>query len=492
MADNTSLGKKLNIFTCEKKLWLDLNCRGVSNPKSMDIAEDYAANSVKEFAYVSFAPSIKITSENQTDAVKETLSAISNRNERTIITDAAFSFGDRIFHIDRLLVKNDGAIEICDIKAATHIRDGFIKELAFKCAALCLLGFAVRKVYIRYINDSFVKNGPIDANKFFLHKDVTQDVLYYTEENIQNIKKVTEITDEPRCLICERCLSPYRCEYWNYCTDYFPENNVFDIAGLSMDRKFELFFDGILSFEDVEKSGKVSKRQMEQVMANLYSLPPKVDKNELRSFLSELTYPLYFLDFETFQSAIPRFDGVRPFTQIPFQYSLHYADAKGGGLCHKEFLADFEHDPRRALAVQLVNDIPIDACVLAYNMTFEKGVIRTLALMFNDLYDDLMRIHNNMRDLMVPFRKHSYYDRRMNGSHSLKAVLPALFPDDKELDYKNLDSVHNGLEAMIMYQQGCDADSGTRRNIRENLLNYCGLDTYAMVKILEKLENASV
>lgn len=492
MSENIFLGKKLNIFPCEKKLWLDLNCSDFSSPKNSDIAEDYAAHSVKELAYASFAPSIRIASKNKDDAVNATLSVIKNQKQRTIITDAAFSFAGRVFQIDRLLVRNDGGIEICDIKAATHIRDGFIKELAFKCAALVLLGFEVRKIYIRYINDSFVKNGQIDANKFFRYKDVTQDVLYYTEENINNIKKVSEITEEPHCMICERCLSPYKCEYWNYCTEYFPENNVFDIAGLSMDRKFELFFEGILSFEDVEKKGKVSKRQMEQVAATLYSLPPKVDKNELKGFLSELSYPLYFLDFETFQSAIPRFDGVRPFTQIPFQYSLHYTEIKGGTLYHKEFLAEFENDPRRKLAERLVDDIPGDVCVLAYNMAFEKGVIRTLALMFDDLYDDLMKIHSNIHDLMVPFRKHYYYDRRMNGSHSLKSVLPALFPDDEEMDYSSLESVHNGLEAMIMYQQGYDADCDTRLAIRENLLKYCGLDTYAMVRILEKLENASL
>ena len=167
--------------------------------------------------------------------------------------------------------------------------------------------------------------------------------------------------------------------------------------------------------------------------------------------MKNLSYPLYFLDFESFQPTIPLFDNSRPYEQIVFQYSLHYVEHEGGELKHTEFLAYPGSDPRRALAEQLCADIPLDVCTTAYNMGFEKGRIRGLAELYPDLREHLMNIHDHIQDLMIPFQKKWYYCRAMQGSYSIKYVLPALFPDDPTLDYHNLDGVHNGGEVSEMF-----------------------------------------
>lgn len=154
--------------------------------------------------------------------------------------------------------------------------------------------------------------------------------------------------------------------------------------------------------------------------------------------MKSLTYPLYFLDFETFQQAIPKWDGVSPYMQIPFQYSLHVQHKKSGPLDHFEYLGEAGKDPRRKLAEQLCREIPLNVCSLAYNMGFEKGVIKRLAEIYPDLSDHLMNIHDNMHDLMVPFQQH-YYSKELQGSYSIKYVLPAVCPGDPELDYHNLE-----------------------------------------------------
>ena len=87
--------------------------------------------------------------------------------------------------------------------------------------------------------------------------------------------------------------------------------------------------------------------------------------------------------------------------QIPFQYSLHI-EQKDGSLMHKEFLAQEGIDPRYELAKKLIEDIPTDVTVLAYNMGFEKGVIRKLAAMFSEFASHLIAIHDNIQDLMTP------------------------------------------------------------------------------------------
>jgi hypothetical protein len=142
------------------------------------------------------------------------------------------------------------------------------------------------------------------------------------------------------------------------------------------------------------------------------------------------------------------------------------------------------------VAEQLCRDIPRDACTLAYNMSFEKTRIRGLAALYPDLADHLMNIHDHIVDLMVPFQKRWYYTKAMQGSYSIKFVLPALFPDDPELDYHNLEDVHNGTEASAAFEIMADMAPEERERYRANLLKYCGLDTLAMVKVWEKLREA--
>jgi hypothetical protein len=177
--------------------------------------------------------------------------------------------------------------------------------------------------------------------------------------------------------------------------------------------------------------------------------------------------------------------------QIPFQYSLHYIEREGGELCHKEFLAQHGKDPRRELAERLCRDIPRDVCVTAYNMSFEKTRIWELSELFPDLASHLMNIHDNIYDLMIPFSKKYYYIKEMMGSYSIKYVLPALYPDDPSLDYSNLNDVHNGAEASETYASLGKLSDDEREKIRKSLLEYCKLDTYAMVKIWQKLKEIS-
>ena len=203
--------------------------------------------------------------------------------------------------------------------------------------------------------------------------------------------------------------------------------------------------------------------------------------------MNTLSYPLYFLDFESEMPVVPKYVGTKPYQQIPFQYSLHYIETEGGPLLHKEFLAESGPDPRRALAVRLCADIPETACVLVFNDTFEKTRIKELAAAFPDLAEKLLNIRENIRDLLDVFRDGAYYNRAIGGSFSIKSVLPAMFPDDPALDYHALEGVHNGGEAMTIFPEIQFMSPEEREITRKNLLKYCELDTLAMVKIWEEL-----
>ncbi len=233
------------------------------------------------------------------------------------------------------------------------------------------------------------------------------------------------------------------------------------------------------------------KKQRRQVEYGVTEKGDYIEKENVRAFLCKLSYPLYFLDFETLMPTIPKYIGTKPFAQIPFQYSLHYIEREGGELKHKEFLAEPGTDPRRPLAEQLCKDIPKDVCVTAYYKAFECTRIKELAETFPDLSEHLLNIQDNIVDLLTPFQSGWYYNRAMGGSFSIKSVLPALFPNDPALDYYNLEKIHYGGEAMAAFPAMEHMDDKQREKTRRNLLKYCELDTFAMVKLFEKLQEVA-
>ncbi|AZL54870.1 DUF2779 domain-containing protein [Aliarcobacter skirrowii] len=262
--------------------------------------------------------------------------------------------------------------------------------------------------------------------------------------------------------------------------------NKFDISRLKSQKKFELYQNGILEFSQITDLYSFSISQQIQIESERQNRTI-INKEAIKEFVNSLSYPIYHLDFETFQQAIPEFKGVSPYSQIPFQYSLHI-EHEDGRLEHKEFLAKDGVDPREEIAKRLVEDIPSNVTVLAYNMGFEKGVIRKLANLFEQYSHGLMAIHDNCKDLMIPFQNKDYYHPNMKGSYSIKYVLPSLVPEFENA-YKELDLIHNGGEAMEAFANLSKIDDvKLKQRYRDSLLEYCKLDTLAMVKILEKLK----
>ncbi|MCR5606338.1 MAG: DUF2779 domain-containing protein, partial [Treponema sp.] len=309
------------------------------------------------------------------------------------------------------------------------------------------------------------------------------------EQKINEVRYFLDNKNEPEMEIKKACGGARSCPFWYRCLPDFPkENTIFDIVRFP--KAFDYYEKGIITFEQAYESEILKGNNLQQVESELKQLPPQINKEELKDFLSTLTYPLYFLDFETLASAVPMYDNSYPYEQIPFQYSLHYMESENGELKHKEFLAYPGKDPRRELAERLCEDIPMNVCVTAYNMSFEKKQISVLANLFSDLKEHLLNIRDNIKDLMIPFQYHFYYNRRMQGKYSIKYVLPALYPDDPSLDYHNLKGVHNGGEASATFLLMKDMDKEELEKWRSYLLKYCGLDTLAMVKVLHRLYEA--
>jgi len=410
------------------------------------------------------------------------------------IYEATFNYDGILVMVDVLHVSEDG-FSIYEVKSSTSVKDIYVHDVSIQYYVLNSLGFNVKSANVLHVNSSYVRGDELDLEGLFSIVDVTSEVVSL-QENIPHVLKefqecLSDKEHEPDIEIGKQCKKPYECDALEYCWRVqrgIPEYSMFNIFNLGSKKEVELYEQGIINIADIPDDFDMTPNQ-KQAVINYKSGESYIDKEAIKEFIETLTYPIYHLDFETFQQAISQFKGISPFMQIPFQYSLH-VEHLDGTLEHREFLAEEGRDPRELLAKQLCEDIPRDVTVLAYNMSFEKGVIKRLALNFEDLSEHLLHVNENMKDLMTPFQQKHYITPSMRGSYSIKYVLPALVPDMSDA-YKELEGVQNGGQAMNVYANMSKLDDVEKERMRNSLLEYCKLDTLAMVRVLGKLREVT-
>lgn len=477
---------------CVKALWLRKYKKDVLTPPDASAQAIFeTGNLVGDLACKLFPNGIEIPYENTSYDEKIALTQELINQGQKVIYEATFKYDGILVMVDIFTIEDD-AVTLNEVKSSTEVKDVYLDDASIQYYVLNGLGYDVQKVTIIHINNAYVRGDVLEIEKLFSIIDVTQEVLE-KQCNIPNYLKefkryLDDKDNEPTIDIGKQCSTPYECDAMEYCwctQKQIPEYSIFNISRLKSDKKFELYQKGILHFHQLADISSFSLSQQIQIKSELEQ-EEIINKEAIQAFLDTLSYPVYHLDFETFQQAVPLWKGINPFMQIPFQYSIHI-DYGNGKVEHKEFLGDENTDPREALAKQLVEDIPLHVTVLAYNMGFEKGVIRKLAQSYPDLHVKLMSIHNNIKDLMTPFQTKDYYHPNMKGSYSIKQVLPSLVPQ-MEKAYKELSLVHHGGEAMQTFANLPNMDEETREAYRNALLEYCKLDTLAMVKVLKKLK----
>jgi len=403
-----------------------------------------------------------------------------------VIYEAAFTFNE-VLSIADIAVKEKDSWFIYEVKSSTSISETYINDAALQYYVISSQGIKVKDFSIIYINNQYVRNGKLDLGKFFTTESVLGLILPLQDsvkENIVKFKKVLLKKQIPDIDIGEHCYQPYVCGFYNYCRKHIPENSIFDFSGMHLAKKYELYREGIVKLEDVPKEYPLNKNN--QIQLDVYKKgKPLIDKEAIKNFLSDLNYPLYFMDFETFQPAVPLFDNSKPYQQIPFQYSIHYKESKKSQLRHFEFLAEQGADPRKKFIEGLLRDTKNPGDIIVYNKTFEITRLKEIARDFPEYADEIEKRINRVKDLMIPFQKKYYYAPEMQGSYSIKYVLPALVP---ELSYDKLEINEGGLASIAYESLQMESDLMRIADIKQQLLEYCKLDTLAMVNILVKLE----
>ena len=481
---------------CHKSLWLKLNDYEETNPVD-ESAKDRlkAGNDVGEEAKMLFPGGVNIEFygddyQKMCDLTQEAIA-----KDTDAIYEASF-IEDNIFIRVDIMHKTPSGWDIYEVKSSSALKDYHKEDLSLQWYVLNKVkNLELNKAYVVTMNNEYVKDGDIDPKEIFKLHDLTDEVLLKQpeiEKESRLLKLVSSSKDVPKINIGPHCKAPHGCVYVDSCWPKSSKDNdsIFTLYRMRLDKKIDLYNQGIDTFKKIESTSKFNLTQQNQIKA--YRLnEPVIDKVKIKEFINTIEYPLSYFDFETFTDAIPSFNGQRPHMQIPFQYSLHIQENENTELkvirkTHKGFIADHNKDPRRDIAESMLINFPLKGSIMAFNQSFEKNCIKSLAEHCPDLAKGLLDLNNRFVDLIDPFRGGGYYHSSFKGSFSLKNVLPAMCPNDSDLDYKKLE-IGNGALASSAYKHLRDSSEEEIEQTRKNLSNYCWTDTYAMVAIYNKL-----
>ena len=411
------------------------------------------------------------------------------KNNTPVIFQAAFEWND-FFHISDILIYNNelNGYDLYEVKGTNSVKREIphhhINDLCFQKTIIENNNINIVKSGVIHLNGEYRLHGNLNLGELFITEDVTDEVIDSQNNVIQqmlDLKKYLSMSEEKGCECLYRGRSAH-CATFGYSNPQVPQYSIYDLSRIGSSKNLLNYLVDlhIYKLEDIDVVNKLTGAKKNQYNSYMQE-KPIIDIPAIKNELDELEFPLYFLDFEGYTSAIPRFNNFGPYEQVPFQYSLHilYEDGK---LDHKEYLIT---DPKEDLTLGLVKkmreDIEDQGTIISWYKTYEMQRILKL-IKLNPTYTNfLIDLNNRMFDLMTIFSKGYYVDYQFKGSSSIKKVLPILIPD---LSYSELE-ISGGTQAMTTWGKMLEGNHSidSLDQIQKDLLEYCRLDTFAMVEI---------
>lgn len=486
---NLSKSKLMAFRQCPKRLWLEVN-----KPELLEVSESAQASfqvghQVGEIARKLYDKDgngvlIDVVKEGFKEALARSQTLI---NANTPIFEAGFSGNGVLAFADVLLPEDANGERVwhmVEVKSSTSVKDYHLDDIAVQGYVAESAGFVLKKISLAHIDNSFVYMGNADYRGLLAEKDLTENALGRKEEVKDWINQAQTVLqgNEPDVAPGEQCAEPFECGFYQYCTRDMvqAEYPVQWLPRITKAKVKQLIVRGIYDLRDVpdDMLNDTQLRVKQQTVLN----QPYFDQKAAQKELSGLSFPAYFLDFETINFPIPIWVGTHPYQQVPFQFSLHVLH-ESGELLHEEFLDTSGDSPIKSFAEKLIKTCGNNGPVFVYNAGFETARIKELAQMLPELSQQLLAINERIVDLLPIARKYVYFPSQQ-GSWSIKQVLPALVPS---LSYADLEGVQHGGMAMDAFVEALQPDTSEARKqeIRSQLLAYCKLDTFAMVKLWE-------
>lgn len=515
-----SKSKIMSGLQCHKRLWLETYQRELINYTQASHAAFAQGNHFGELARHLIthteqqASHLVATTEDPQQALQDTAIALNNY---PILFEPAFRYEGVLVRIDALIRKDNGIHEptytVVEVKAASNIKPQYIRDSAIQVWVLRNIGLNINRVELGYINTEWVYKGT-DYNGLLKRKDITDSVekeLPSIQKWVEEMRTILRQSNPPNIATGLHCNSPYSCPFLQYCSQNTNQNSLINanhtpqfsinllpgVKGKTLAKRLQ-----ILGYTDLLT---VPVEQIEgfEFVQTAYRSGQAWHNIELaKNSLLIHPKPWAYLDFETLSPAVPLWAGMKPFSHWPFQWSVHI-EMESSALnpideiktdsplpthyIHHEFLDLSGNNPSINCAKQLLSALKSVNTIWAYNAEFERQVIMRLATYLPEYANDLHQLANKIHDL-IPIVQSCYYHPNMQGSYSLKSVLPAIAP---ELNYQNLTGVNNGNAAQIAFfeaiSQSCT--ESRKAELQSQLQAYCYLDTWAMVVLVNRLLN---
>lgn len=468
---------------CYKRLWLELH-----EPQAVDWSDTAQARLDEGTAFGELARDllgggllIEADHFHVREALTETALALSRpRKDVPRLFEAAFAHQGVRVRVDALErgLRSDTLIEV---KSTTQVKDEHVWDCAIQTWVVRGAGRPLRRVLLAHADSNFVYTRKGDYDGLLVTEDITERVetmLPQIPGIVAKLKKVAA-GSMPRIATSAHCHEPYDCPLLAHCQSSEPALPKYSVDILPRGAKLAewLRSEGYLDLRDVPED--LLERDMHKRVAAATRDGKAFVSKELPTLLDAIPYPRFYLDFETIRFVVPRWLKTRPFEQIPFQFSCHVETARKK-VREESFLDTSGDSPLAAFSDRLVEVLGKKGPILVWNKGFEGSRIADLEKRFPKQRAALLRIIERLVDLLPIYREH-YYHRDMLGSWSIKNVLPTIAPD---LDYSNL-AVGDGNEAQTAWHEAIHAETSAERQkeLRKQLLDYCGRDTMAMVRL---------
>jgi CRISPR/Cas system-associated exonuclease Cas4 (RecB family) len=467
---------------CPKQFWLSQHQPTEKTPPDEDTQRRFrVGHQIDEEARALFPTGKQIPYRpHPTDMAEFTAQAI--QAGESVLFQATFTVADLLIKAD-VLQKVAGGWHLIEVKSSSSKKAEHVVDIAFQVYVLQQAGMQITQASVMHLNKSCCYP---DLDDLFEIVDVMGEMPAYLPQialDIESMRTLSRQTTSPNVHIGRHCQKPHTCSFYDHCWANIDGLTIYDIPRLGQKKEQQLETDGVLYLSDMPATFPLTNTQRNFV--TFYDEEQiNIDGNEVQVQLNELDYPLYFLDFETINHAIPCYDGCTPYQQVPFQYSCHVLEADGT-LTHFEYLHTQNDDPRSALVASLLENIGDTGHITAYYIPFERKVLRELAQAFPEYATALISMVERLWDQLDIFKKY-YRHYGFGKSNSLKSVLPVVVPG---LSYDVL-AVQNGTQAQTVWEQMLvETIAHEKEKLVAHLLEYCELDTQAMVKIHEVLSD---
>ena len=421
------------------------------------------------------------------DAIRTTRELVANP-EVPAIFEAVFEHQNVLVKVDILHRRRDGRWRLIEVKSTSEAKDHHLEDVAIQYRVVSRSGVDVASACLAHLNRNYVSGKSIDAKRFFRIRNLTRRVERLQPKLTFQLRSeftVLAMPTAPDIAPGRHCTDPVTCEFYDRCNPPLPDDHIGYLPRLHASAEEALEELGVESIREIPDDFDLTEIQRRAATC-VQSGEPWFSP-ELGEALSGLKYPLCLMDFETVNPAIPRFAGMRPYDQLPFQWSVHVLRKPGTELEHYEFLATDASDPRREFISSLCHALGESGSIVVYS-SFESQRLSELRSWLPEFGERIVAIQARLFDLLPVVREHTYHPSYA-GSYSIKSVLPALVP---EMTYEGM-AVSNGQDAGLAWESLMrgNLDSGERERIKKALLAYCEQDTLAMVRLLDVLRVVS-